>query len=104
CFPAAMIEGSRVVDAPVQKFNLEKCLEIAKDFDLVVMYTSTPTLKIDIETARRIKAQKPATVTVLTGPHVTILPEESLKAGIGAIDIVCRGEFDYAVKELCEGR
>ena len=104
CFPAAMIEGSRVVDAPVQKFDLEKCLEIARDFDMVVMYTSTPTLKIDIETARRIKVQNPATITVLTGPHVTILPEESLKAGAGAIDIVCRGEFDYAVKELCEGR
>jgi hopanoid biosynthesis associated radical SAM protein HpnJ len=104
CYPAGMIAGSRVVDAPVQKLTLEDCLTIARDFDMVVMYTSTPTLKIDIETARRIKAQKPETVTVLTGPHVTILPEESLQAGKGAIDIVCRGEFDYAVKELCEGR
>lgn len=104
CYPAGMIEGSRVVDAPVQRLSIEECLVIARDYDLVVMYTSTPTLKIDIETARRIKAQKPATVTVLTGPHVTILPEESLLAGSGAIDIVCRGEFDYAVKELCEGR
>ena len=59
CFPAGMIEGSRVVDAPVQKFTLEDCLAIAKDFDMVVMYTSTPTLMIDIETARRIKAVKP---------------------------------------------
>ncbi len=104
CFPAGMIEGSRVVDAPVQKFTLEKCIEIAKDFDMVVMYTSTPTLMIDIETARRIKEVKPGIITVLTGPHVTILPEESLKASKGAIDIVCRGEFDYSTKELCEGR
>ncbi len=104
CFPAGMIEGSRVVDAPVQKFTLDDCLKIAKDFDMVVMYTSTPTLPIDIETARRIKEVKPGIVTVLTGPHVTILPEESLKAGKGAIDIVCRGEFDYSTKELCEGR
>ena len=104
CFPAGMIAGSRVVDAPVQKFTLEDCLTIAKDFDMVVMYTSTPTLLIDIETARRIKEVKPAIVTVLTGPHVTILPEESLRAGKGAIDIVCRGEFDYSTKELCEGR
>jgi hopanoid biosynthesis associated radical SAM protein HpnJ len=104
CFPAAMIEGSRVVDATVQKFDLEKCLEIARDFDMVVMYTSTPTLMIDIETARRIKEVKPGIVTILTGPHVTILPEESLRAGKGAIDIVCRGEFDYSTKELCEER
>ena len=104
CFPAGMIEGSRVVDAPVQKLDLTACLEIAKGFDMVVMYTSTPTLTIDIETARRIKEAKPGIITVLTGPHVTILPEESLKAGKGAIDIVCRGEFDYSTRELCEGR
>lgn len=104
CFPAGMIEGSKVVDAPVQKLDLSDCLEIARNFDMVVMYTSTPTLAIDIETARRIKEVKPDIVTVLTGPHVTILPEESLKAGKGAIDIVCRGEFDYSTKELCEGK
>jgi len=93
-----------VVDAPVQKLSLDDCLTIAKGFDMVVLYTSTPTLAIDIETARRIKEVKPDIITVLTGPHVTILPEESLKAGQGAIDIVCRGEFDYSTKELCEGR
>jgi hopanoid biosynthesis associated radical SAM protein HpnJ len=104
CFPAGMIPGSRVVDAPVQKFDLEKCIAIAMDYDMVVMYTSTPTLRIDIETARSIKAIKPGIVSVLTGPHVSVLPEESLRAGKGAIDIVCRGEFDYSTKELCEGR
>jgi len=104
CFPAGMIEGSRVVDAPVQKLTLEDCLTIAKEFDLVVMYTSTPTLQIDIETARRIKEVKPDIITVLTGPHVSVLPDESLRAGKGSIDIVCRGEFDYSTKELCEGR
>lgn len=103
CYPAGMIEGSRVVDAPVQRLTLEECLKIALDYDMVVMYTSTPTLAIDVETARRIKAQKPATITVLTGPHVSILPEESLRFADGAVDIVCRGEFDYSTKELCEG-
>jgi len=102
-YPAGMIEGSRVVDAPVQRLDLAACLAIAKDYDLVLMYTSTPTLAIDVETARRIKEQKPSTVTVLTGPHVTILPEESLRFAKGAVDIVCRGEFDYSAKELCEG-
>ncbi|GFO65563.1 hopanoid biosynthesis associated radical SAM protein HpnJ [Geomonas paludis] len=103
-YPAGMIEGSRVVDAPVQRLDLDACLDIAKDYDMVVMYTSTPTLAIDVETARRVKAQKPGTVTVLTGPHVSILPEESLRFAAGAVDIVCRGEFDYSTKELCEGK
>ena len=104
CYPAGMIAGSRVVDAPVQKLTLEDCLKIALDYDMVVIYTSTPTLRIDTETARRIKKQKPATVTIFTGPHVTVLPDETLRATAGAVDIVCRGEFDYAVKELAEGR
>jgi len=104
CYPAGMIAGSRVVDAPVQRLTLEDCLKIALDYEMVVMYTSTPTLAIDVETARRIKAQKPSTITVLTGPHVSVLPEDSLKFAKGAVDIVCRGEFDYSTKELCEGR
>lgn len=104
CYPAGMIEGSRVVDAPVQRLDLEACLAVAKEYDVVVMYTSTPTLAIDTATARAIKARKPGTVIVLTGPHVTILPEESLRFAGDAVDIVCRGEFDYAIKELCEGR
>src|SRR6185369_4788903 len=103
-YPAGMIEGSRVVDAPVQRLDLAACLAIAKDYDFVLMYTSTPTLAIDVETARRIKEQSPATVTVLAGPHVTILPEESLLFAKGAVDIVCRGEFDYTAKEICEGK
>jgi hopanoid biosynthesis associated radical SAM protein HpnJ len=103
-YPAGMIPGSRVVDAPVQKLDLEACLDIAEGFDLVLMYTSTPTLAIDVETARRIKARNPSIVTVLAGPHVTVLPEESLRFANGAVDIVCRGEFDYAVKEICEGK
>ena len=103
CFPAGMIEGSRVVDAPVQKLTLDDCLEIAQEYDMVVMYTSTPTLRLDIETARRIKERKPSTITVFTGPHVTVLPEESLNLANGAVDVVCRGEFDYTVKELAEG-
>ncbi|GAM10135.1 putative methyltransferase [Geobacter sp. OR-1] len=104
CYPAGMIAGSRVVDAPVQRLDLSDCLAIARDFDVVVMYTSTPTLAIDVATARAIKSQKPATITVLTGPHVTIMPDESLQFAGDAVDIVCRGEFDYAIKELCEGR
>jgi hopanoid biosynthesis associated radical SAM protein HpnJ len=98
-----MIEGSRVVDAPVQKLSLDDCIAIAADYDMVVMYTSTPTFMLDVETARRIKERKPSIVAILAGPHVTILPDDSLRRAGGVIDIVCRGEFDYAVKELAEG-
>lgn len=104
CYPAGMIKGSRVVDAPVQQLDLDACLDIADHYDVVVMYTSTPTLSLDVATARAIKARKSSIITVLTGPHVSVLPEETLLAAGDAVDIVCRGEFDYSIKELCEGR
>lgn len=103
CYPAGLIPGSRVVDAPVQRLNLADCLRIAAEFDMVVIYTSTPTLLMDIATTKAIKAQQKNIVTVLVGPHVSILPEESLRQSEGAVDIICRGEFDYSIKELCEG-
>jgi hopanoid biosynthesis associated radical SAM protein HpnJ len=103
CYPAGMIAGSRVVDAPVQRLNLADCLKIAREFDMVVMYTSTPTLLMDIATAKAIKGERESIVTVLVGPHVSVLPEESLRQAEGAVDIICRGEFDFSIKELCEG-
>jgi len=104
CYPAGMITGAKVVDAPVQRLDLAACLTIAREYDMVVMYTSTPTLSLDIATAKAAKATRPGIVTVLVGPHVSILPEESLRQADGAIDIICRGEFDYSIKELCEGQ
>jgi len=104
CYPAGMIAGAKVVDAPVQRLDLAACLAIARNYDMVVMYTSTPTLSLDIATAKAIKAARAGIVTVLVGPHVSILPEESLRQSEGAVDIICRGEFDYSIKELCEGQ
>jgi len=102
CYPAGMIAGSKVVDAPVQRLDLAACLAVAREYDMVVMYTSTPTLSLDIATARAVKATRAGIVTVLVGPHVSILPEETLRQSEGAVDIICRGEFDYSIKELCD--
>ena len=103
CYPAGMIAGSKVLDAPVQRLDLAACLAIAKDYDMVVIYTSTATLFLDIATAKAIKSERENIVTVLVGPHVSTLPDESLRQAEGAVDIICRGEFDYAIKELCAG-
>ena len=104
CYPAGMIAGSKVVDAPVQQLDLAACLAIAKNYDMVVIYTSTATLSLDIATAKAMKAEQPGIVTALVGPHVSVLPEESLRQAEGVVDIICRGEFDYSIKELCTGK
>ena len=40
--PAALVAGSKLVDAPPHNQTVEDVLEIAKDYELVIMHTSTP--------------------------------------------------------------
>ena len=99
----ALVPGSRLLDCPPHKINVEQCLRIAKDYDMVVIHTSTPSLRNDCRIAEAIKNQKPDTIIGFVGPHPTVLPEETLNAS-WAIDWVARKEFDYTCKEVAEGR
>ncbi|HLX96602.1 MAG TPA: hopanoid biosynthesis associated radical SAM protein HpnJ, partial [Verrucomicrobiae bacterium] len=101
--PAALTPHSRLLDCPPHGIDLPKCLAIAKDFDHVIINTSTPSLKNDCKVAEAIKAQKPATKIGFIGAHTMVLPTETLKAS-PAIDWVGRKEFDFTCKEVAEGR
>lgn len=101
--PAALVPGSRLVDAPPHQQTIEDVLVIAKDYELVIMHTSTPSLANDAKCAEAIKAQNPDTRVGLIGAHVAILPEQTLR-NYRIIDFVCRHEFDYTCKELAEGK
>ena len=74
-----------------------QCLAIAKDFDHVIINTSTPSLKNDCKVAEAIKAQKPSTKIGFVGAHTMVLPTETLKAS-PAIDWVGRKEFDFTLQ------
>ena len=101
-YPAGMIDGARLLDAQAQHLSMDETLFVARDFDHVVMYTSSPTLPGDALVAAAIKAQRPDTLVGMVGPHPTVLPEPTLRDA-PAVDYVCRNEFDYSVKELAEG-
>ena len=101
--PAALVPGSRLLDCPPHHIGVEECLRIAKDFDHVIINTSTPSLKNDCRVAEAIKAQKPSTLIGFVGAHTMVLPRETLNAS-PAIDWVGRREFDFTCKEVCEGR
>ncbi len=103
CYPAAMIRDSRVIDAPAERLNLEQTIPLLKDFGFIAMYTTAASASMDIKTAEAIKAAYKDVNIAFVGPHVSILPEETLKA-TDAIDFVCRREFDYTLKEYAEGR
>ncbi|XLQ11470.1 MAG: hopanoid biosynthesis associated radical SAM protein HpnJ [cyanobacterium endosymbiont of Epithemia adnata isolate EadnSB Bon19] len=101
--PAALVPGSKLVDAPAHYQTMEDVLEIAKDYELVIMYTSTPTLLNDVKCAQTIKAQNSETKIGLLGAHVAVLPTKTLEEN-PILDFVCRNEFDYSCQELAEGK
>ena len=101
--PAALVPGSRLLDCPPHNIGVAETLRIARDYDHVIINTSTPSLKNDCKVAEAIKAQKPATRIGFIGAHAAVLPTETLKAS-SAIDWVGRKEFDFTCKEVCEGR
>ncbi|HUI71608.1 MAG TPA: hopanoid biosynthesis associated radical SAM protein HpnJ, partial [Spirochaetia bacterium] len=101
--PAALVPGSRLIDAPARGLSLDDILPLTKDYELAVLYTSTPSFPSDVKVAEALKAANPALLVGLVGPHVAVLPEPSLLAS-DAIDFVARNEFDYTIKEVAEGR
>ncbi|WP_129607332.1 MULTISPECIES: hopanoid biosynthesis associated radical SAM protein HpnJ [Rhodoplanes] len=101
--PAALVEGSKLIDAPPHRLGLDAVLAEARARDLVVMHTSTPSFASDIRTAEAIKAAKPDVVIGLVGAKAMVDPAGCLAAS-PAIDFVAREEFDFTVKEVAEGR
>ena len=102
-YPAGMLEGARLLDAPSHYVSAEQTINIAKEYEFLVLYTSTPGFPGDIQLVQRIKDANPNIKIAFVGPHVTVKPEQSLREGT-AIDFVVRKEFDYAVKEFAEGK
>jgi hopanoid biosynthesis associated radical SAM protein HpnJ len=101
--PAALVPGSRLVDAPPDDLTLEDVLPLAEQYDLAVLHTSTPSFAADVRVAEALKARNPALTIGLVGAHVAVHAEESISAS-AAIDFVARNEFDFTIKEVAEGR
>jgi hopanoid biosynthesis associated radical SAM protein HpnJ len=102
-YPTGMIEGAKLLDAPPHYVSADQTIETAKQYEFLVLYTSTPGFPGDIRLAQRIKDVNPNIKIAFVGPHVTVLPEQSLR-DCSAIDFVVRKEFDYATKEFAEGK
>ena len=102
--PAALVEGSRLIDSPPAKTSLEAVTQAAREHDLVVMHTSTPSFASDLKVARALKEAKPSLKIGMVGAKVAVQPRESMEAGAGAIDFVARNEFDFTIREVAEDR
>jgi hypothetical protein len=100
--PAAMVEGSKLIDAPAHDLSWDDIAHEFDDRDLVILHTSTPSFGQDIRTAELIKARNPNIQIAFVGAKVMIEDEKSLKA-CNAIDLVCREEYDFTCVDLANG-
>ncbi len=102
-YPTGMLPGARLLDAPPHKVSADETLKIVKNYDFVVLFTSTPGFPGDVKLAAAMKQANAGLKIAFVGPHVTVLPERSLRDA-PAVDFVVRREFDYATVEFAQGK
>jgi len=100
--PAALVPGSRLIDAPPAKLGMDVVLADAKQRDLCIIHTSTPSFASDVKVAQMIKDANPGIKIGMVGAKVAVQPDESLLKG-APIDFVARNEFDFTIKDIAEG-
>ena len=101
--PAALVPGSRLVDAPPADLTLADVLPLAREYELAVLHTSAPSFAHDVKVAEALKGENPALRIGLIGAHVAVQREVALAAS-PALDFVCGNEFDFTIREIAEGR
>lgn len=91
----------RLIDAPAKGYSLENIKREIETLNprLVVIDTSTPSIKNDIGVLENIKAANKEIFTLLVGRHVSALPNETMGMS-SEIDAVAIGEYDYIVRDL----
>ena len=101
--PAALVPGSKLVDAPPDGLTIDQVAPLGRQYDLAVLHTSTPSFAYDARVAARLKAENSRLVIGMVGAHVAVLPQPTLQAA-PAVDWVAVGEFDHACAEVASGR
>jgi hopanoid biosynthesis associated radical SAM protein HpnJ len=102
-YPAGMLEGSRLVDAPPHHIKWAEVVTILKDYEFLVLFTSTMGWDGDQKMAEVIKQTYPSIKIAFVGPPVTTSPDKALNE-CPAIDFICRREFDFSVVEYANGK
>jgi hopanoid biosynthesis associated radical SAM protein HpnJ len=103
CYPAGMLADSKVVDAPPHGVSIEQTVAMARDFELLVLYTSTPGFHVDVRIAEMMRDSNPKLKVAFVGPPVTVEPEKSLLEN-PVIDFIVRREFDYQIADIAKGK
>jgi len=101
--PAALVPGSRLVDAPPAELTLDDVAPLARDYDLAVLHTSAASFAHDVRVAEALKRESPRLRIGFVGAHVAVERERALGAS-PAIEFVAGNEFDFTIQEIAQDR
>jgi hopanoid biosynthesis associated radical SAM protein HpnJ len=99
--PAALVPGSRLLDAPADELTVDQTLAICVDYELIIIHTSTPSFPTDIRFAEELKKRKPSLMIGMVGAKAAVEPDITLGTS-AAVDFVCREEFDYTCLDVAK--
>jgi hopanoid biosynthesis associated radical SAM protein HpnJ len=102
CYPAGMLEDSRVVDAPPHKISIDQCVAMASEYELLVLFTSTPGFHVDVKIAEMMKDVNSKLKVAFVGPPVTVEPDKAFQ-DTTAVDFIVRREFDHQIVNYAKG-
>jgi anaerobic magnesium-protoporphyrin IX monomethyl ester cyclase len=91
----------KILDANTPGFVLDDEVKNIGDTDIVGITAMTPTIGAAVDIAKHIKQSRPGSTVIIGGPHITLMPEETLKSS-PCIDIAVRGEADDTIIELMQ--
>ncbi|MEG3124569.1 hopanoid biosynthesis associated radical SAM protein HpnJ [Sphingomonas sp. GB1N7] len=100
--PAALVEGSKLIDAPAHDQSWDDIKHEMDERDLVILHTSTPSFGQDVRTAELIKQRNPAIRIGFIGAKAAVESTKVLETST-AIDFVARNEFDFTILDVANG-
>jgi hypothetical protein len=98
-----MVPNSKLIDAPPHNTSLAEVVAEARNFDLAVVHTSTPSFASDVKAITALKDANPALKVGLIGAKAAVDAEGTLKVA-PVVDFAARNEFDFTIKEVADGR
>src|SRR3569623_1402637 len=67
CYPAGMLPDSKVVDAPPHKISFVQTVQMAKDYEHLVLFSSTRVFVVDVRLAEMLKDANPILMVCFVG-------------------------------------
>jgi radical SAM superfamily enzyme YgiQ (UPF0313 family) len=96
---AAGYEDVTLFDAQIEDESLASHLARER-YDIVGISSPTPLIYEAWAAAAQAKAQ--GAITILGGPHLTLMPDESMRSEEASADLVVRGEAEETIVEILQ--